>query len=171
MGGGRCRSHPYLIPAFLRPLPLSSPPAGRWRGWLAYSPSFPCFFFSFSHLFVYLPIASCGAGGRLSRSSGGAFFGQAGWRTLLLRLSIMQTFCFLLCPSPPVGPLAEPPPVLIHIHNCAAGDSHISQNGAGDSAAVAQRRGELGNRKGRKWAGLRSTIIANYQAAKTCKNS
>jgi len=28
-----------------------------------------------------------------------------------------------------------------------------------------------GSKKGRKWAGLRSTIIANYQAAKTCKNS
>ena len=34
------------------------------------------------------------------------------------------------------GPLAEPPPVLIHIHNCVAGDGHACQIGAGGSATM-----------------------------------
>ena len=36
--------------------------------------------------------------------------------------------------------------------------------------AAQQRWCSTGGRKGRKWAGLRSTIIADYRTAKTCKN-
>ena len=163
-GGGRCRPpHPYLIHTFLHPLPLSSPPAGRWRGWLAYSPSFPCPFFSLSphsHLSPISLLASCG----LACKAGGA--GGC-------RLPILLNFTSLLPSSLPFprGPLAEPaPPAEKHPSFVVGGRSCMPKwSGRLSGGDVAQ--GEQGNRKGRKWAELRSTIIANYQAAKTCKNS
>ena len=67
---------------------------------------------------------------------------HAGWLARLagraaaasLYCLILQTFCFLPCPSP-AGPLAEPASLLKNIHLCVAGGGLVCQNGR----AVQQR--------------------------------